>query len=265
MASDLADASLVMLQELRGGGGKTSLPSSALDAAVSRIRVSAARMSSEKPSRPDREAYDELVGPALDYPQNGASFVPLENDALSLPECGAEPKDLAVLLGPTGVGEVESFVSSAILPNEVRQKRLAAEDTPTAFLDPGLRRCRRRYVRLVQRLVQCGVLEYGRTCDCDVGLFAVSKKSGKQRLVVDARRSNLCFIDPPSVSLPTAASFTRIELAGDQQLHAAQFDLSNAFYQMPMREELLFLLSAGREVSGGGGLQCRRNSAPWRR
>ena len=43
---------------------------------------------------------------------------------------------------------------------------------------------------------------------------------------------------PPSVSLPTAASFARMEVLAGQKLHCVQFDIANAFYQMEMPLEL---------------------------
>ena len=83
------------------------------------------------------------------------------------------------------------------------------------------------------------MLCYGTKFLCDGGRFAVATKSGKQRLVVDARRANLCFDDPPGVSLPTSASFGRLEVAPGQILHCTQFELSDAFYQFQMAEPLM--------------------------
>ena len=233
----LVDDTFSLLDELRSGGKHAGSAKSWVGADA-RIRAGAACMCVEKPEKLDREVFNDLVGPALDYLENGASFVPLDDSALSLPERGAVPKDLAVLLGPTGEDEVASFVSSALLPNEVQARRLAAPDTPVAYLDPGLRKSRRRYLRLIRRLVDCSALSFGVQSFCDVGLFAVTKKSGKQRLVVDARRANLCFDEPPGVSLPTAAAFSQLELRHGDELHASQFDLSNAFYQKAMPEAL---------------------------
>ena len=89
-----------------------------------------------------------------------------------------------------------------------------------------------------KKLLACGVLSLGFERRCDVGVFAVAKKNGRQRLVVDARRSILCFGSLPSVSLPTATSFARMEVPACQNLHCVQFDLANAFYQMEMPLDL---------------------------
>ena len=227
----LVHDALDMLQELRGGGTSKDLQfdASSVDASVAIIRVSATRMCKQQPTLPDREVFVDLAGHGLEYFVAGTTYTPLDDSVLSLPKDGAEPQRLASLLGPTGEDEVASFIGKSVLPTEVREQRLSAPDVPAAFLDPGVRKSRPRYLRLIHRLVRCGVLCFGTTRLCDVGLFAVSKKGGKQRLVVDARRANLCFVDPPGVSLPTAASFARLELRDGEELHASQFDLSNAF------------------------------------
>ena len=236
----LVHDALDMLQELRGGGTSKDLQfdASSIEAAGARIRVAATRMCRQQPTLADREVFVDLAGHGLEYFEAGTTYTPLDDSVLSLPKDGAVPQRLASLLGPTGEDEVASFIEKSVLPTEVREQRLSAPDVPAAFLDPGVRKSRPRYLRLIHRLVRCGVLCFGTTRLCDVGLFAVSKKAGKQRLVVDARRANLCFVDPPGVSLPTAASFARLELRDGEELHASQFDLSNAFYQFEMPVEL---------------------------
>ena len=161
---------------------------------------------------PHKAVSGDLVGPGSEYFETTSTSTPLDVTMLSLPADGAEPRPLAELLGPAGADK-------SVLPTEVRGERLAAADALTAFMDPRMRKSHKAYTRLIQRLVRCGVLCYGTKFLCDVGLFEVAKKSGKQRLVVDARRANLCFDDPTGVSLPTSASFGRLEAAPGQILH----------------------------------------------
>ena len=66
----------------------------------------------------------------------------------------------------------------------------------------------------------------------EIGCFAVAKKDGSQRLVLDCRPSNCYFDTPPSTRLPTAASHARVQIAPGETLYSAQFDLRNAFYQI---------------------------------
>ena len=51
---------------------------------------------------------------------------------------------------------------------------------------------------------------------CEVGLFAVEKKSGKQRLVIDCRLANCWFSPPAAVKLPTASAYCRGELQPEE-------------------------------------------------
>jgi hypothetical protein len=45
-----------------------------------------------------------------------------------------------------------------------------------------------------------------------VGAFAVAKKNGKQRLVIDARIANLHFEPPEKVRLATGSTFSMVEV-----------------------------------------------------
>ena len=74
--------------------------------------------------------------------------------------------------------------------------------------------------------------------------FFVAKKSGQLRLIFDTRLLNQAFIDPPSTDLPSADSFTRLELPEDSQFFIGSGDLSNAFYtlQVPSKLGELFTL-----------------------
>ena len=236
LAGHMVHDAVSMLSELRGGGASSASQFSTPEVAVAKARIhaSAERMCKEQPILPDKSVFGDLAGLGLEYFEPGSTFTPLMDDLLSLPPAGAEPRPLAELLGPTGVDEVATFCVKSLLPTEIRLQRLSASDAPKAYLDPRLRSSRKAYIRLVQRLVSCGVLTYGTVQLCDVGVFSVAKKSGKQRLVVDARRANLCFEEPPGVSLPTSAAFARLELKEGEKLHCTQFDLSDAFYQFEM-------------------------------
>eukprot|EP00959_Pyramimonas_sp_CCMP1952_P163920 3427146-Pyramimonas_sp.AAC.1 len=56
------------------------------------------------------------------------------------------------------------------------------------------------------------MLEWRRHGSPRVGLFTVWKKNGKQRLIVDARLSNLCFAQPDPVDLATGGSSASLEV-----------------------------------------------------
>ena len=67
--------------------------------------------------------------------------------------------------------------------------------------------------------------------EAQVGLFAVAKKNGKQRLVIDCRHANCHFSDSEPVHLPTSASLSRLGMNSGDKLYVGQYDLCDAFYQ----------------------------------
>ena len=77
-------------------------------------------------------------------------------------------------------------------------------DGDKLYVDPRLVGSRRRYVGFLKDLERRGLLTYGSWVHETVGTFFVKKKSGRQRLIVDARRTNARFGQPPHVDLLTA-------------------------------------------------------------
>lgn len=56
----------------------------------------------------------------------------------------------------------------------------------------------------------------------------------RQRLIVDARRSNACFSVPPPPDLPTGASYSRVFLRPGEKLSVTSSDLKDAFYTIEL-------------------------------
>jgi hypothetical protein len=82
-----------------------------------------------------------------------------------------------------------------------------------------------------KRLADCGILGFSRTSKAAVSPFFVSKKNGKQRLVLDCRRVNQLFRKPHRPDLGPAEALQRIEQPGDEPIFEAEADLKNCFYQ----------------------------------
>jgi hypothetical protein len=64
------------------------------------------------------------------------------------------------------------------------------------------------------------------------GLFAVWRRNGRQRLIVDARRSNQWFTASPHTALATRDSFSRLVAAFAMAVELGQTDIQDAFYQL---------------------------------
>ena len=263
----LTDDAIVALNEMNFGGprGESSLGASVPlhDSAHKILRQHAAALCQSCPTTSPKEAFEQVMH-GTDYKQASCACVPLDVSLLSIREEGAEPKALQRLLGPTGFEEVERFLSDCVLPTDVGRRRVEASAVEQVYMDTGLQRSGRRMRDLVRRMARAGMLRFTLQAECEVGLFAVAKKNGRQRLVVDCRHSNLYFEEPEHTSLPTAASFSPLELGPADQLHVVQFDLKDAFYQMELPEELahFFCLPAVRAGNVGAtsvdGSRCVR-------
>ena len=106
-------------------------------------------------------------------------------------------------------------------------------------MDTSLRSDPAKYGRLLERLRSAGMIEYRRNGKPRCGLFAVHKKAGKQRLIVDARLANCCFTESSPVSLCSGATLGAICMEEGEQLFVGQVDIENAFYGMLLPEELV--------------------------
>ena len=97
--------------------------------------------------------------------------------------------------------------------------------------DP-LARDGKRYAEFLDDLHTRGLVEFGAHKAPTIGFFAVSKKDGRQRLIMDTRLANAAFKDPPHTELPTTASFSRIEVEPGTALFIAEADVDNAFHRV---------------------------------
>ena len=241
-AESLCDDASRALNELFSGSVSSSVSTSVASPCQLSSRElllsQATRMADSFDVSLDPKSSFESLGLGVDYRGNSQSFVALDENLLSLPASDVEPQPVSRLLGPRGDVEIEDFKSSSCLPIAAGREASEASGLVRPFMDPGIRRCSRRYHNLLRKLEKHGILCYGLEAISFVGMFAVNKKSGKQRLVIDCRLANLYFRAAKHVNLPTASSFARIEVEVDETLFISQFDLSCAFYQMLLPEFL---------------------------
>ena len=84
----------------------------------------------------DRAVLVDLVG-GLDYKEQSAKFIGLEENLLSLPPEGAEPKPLPGPLWLTREDDVRHFINTAVLPARKQASHLSAASAPPVFIDQG--------------------------------------------------------------------------------------------------------------------------------
>ena len=104
------------------------------------------------------------------------------------------------------------------------------------YFDPVLVHRQRTYLELVRLLARRGMVRFTLEPKEKVGLFAVRQDDGlKQRLIVDARRSNLRFRPCPNVNLFSGGGFSKLEIDPDV-MPAAWFGITECFRNMLIPE-----------------------------
>ena len=170
------------------------------------------------------------------------------------------PKILSV---PTSLGGAPPVLSVApeaecdLLRNfETRMLRDRQEVTlinqqlgePKYYVDPALA-SKRRYSMFIHKLRKVGLVSFSRSCRCRIGVFAVAKKNGTQRLILDCRPANRLFVAPPGVDLLTGEGLARLEIDLDCDFSIAEAleylrlalgvaDVSDCFHRLRFGDEL---------------------------
>ena len=87
------------------------------------------------------------------------------------------------------------------------------------YWDPALKHSPRKYRSFIKKLDSIDYLKYTLHPVEMAGIFFVKKSDGRRiRMIVDGRGANLRLRDPPSVSLSTAETFSRIEMSVPEEL-----------------------------------------------
>ena len=144
-----------------------------------------------------------------------AGMVKLNTGLLSVPDSTAGSPSILEVSAP---GE-----SSILLGFEQRMLRTPEEfreingqiGEPKYYVDPSLRSAR-RYSVFIRRLHRAGLVSFSLKASAHIGFFAVLKKDGRHRLILDCRPVNRLFRAPPGVDLLTGEGFARVEVAADE-------------------------------------------------
>ncbi|CAK0883482.1 unnamed protein product, partial [Prorocentrum cordatum] len=170
----------------------------------------------------------------------GGGPVGYEASRVSLPAAGSAPTPLARLWGSGGESTVARFAESQVLPTDVARTKLKDSGPLRPYGDPRLH-SPSLHGEFIQRLVEAGVVELTleratEVVDC----FFVKKGGGKQRLVVDCRRSNQHFEPPAPVSLVSGDTLAQVhdDESFGQPVFIGQVDIKDAFYHMELPEGL---------------------------
>ncbi len=159
-------------------------------------------------------------------------------DRVSIPDPGWNPIPLDQLWGPGGRDFVDDFVNNQLLPPTEVGRRLKASGVSKPYSDP-LLNVRAIYGSFLQRLHSASLVEYSlQKSDETIAIFFVTKKAGRQRMILDCRRANCHFKDPAYVSLCTGDTLARLQFGRGEVVHVGMADLKDAFYHLELPQEL---------------------------
>ena len=121
---------------------------------------------------------------------------------------------------------------------EIVKQNLLKLKLPT----PRIHGTKKQYVSLIHRLLNNQMITLSLPSDVKVvnGLFTVTKDATTTRMIVDARYANSYFIDPPSVHLPTPASFISLSLPHGSTLYKCKTDLENFYHHIKLLQQILY-------------------------
>ncbi|CAK0821614.1 unnamed protein product [Prorocentrum cordatum] len=200
---ELVDALNDIYRAPRGGSPRrASRPTLAQRLALDHLRQRVVDLGPPPEDLDGPGAFDELRS-KLAYDGSSSRLGPLRVDLLDLPPPGFHPVTHSEAAGPAG---------------ELIEKRL---------LD-----------KLLKRLRAANLLVFRFSVRRRVGCFSVWKKSGAQRLVIDARIPNCFFEEPDPVQLASGACFANLQLDAGPPLVLGGADIKVAFYAIAMPEEL---------------------------
>ena len=108
---------------------------------------------------------------------------------------------------------LEGYQERMLLDAEDVYQNDCLKPPPVAYTDPRLKYNQEEYRKFVKKLQDAGMLDFTTRPVEFAGVFFVWKSDGWFiRLILDARRANRLFQDPPGVDMCTAESFSRIEV-----------------------------------------------------
>ena len=159
-------------------------------------------------------ALKSLLQGRSDYhePACPIALAPFDLDLISLP---------ATLKGALRAEDLLSEDDCQFLKEQERMFRPDHESLEffNPYWDPALKFCSHKYRSFITKLDSIDYLRYNLHPVEMAGVFFVKKSDGRRiRMIIDGRGANRRLRDPPSVSLSTAETFSRIEVSIPEEL-----------------------------------------------
>lgn len=193
----------------------------------------------ESPQAALRQLLSKKVGSEYGLAGTGpGQLASYQRGKVSLPADQQDPVQISSLLPPLEKAQVEDFERQLLLSEEERAAVLEKGLKNDLYMDPILANSKKEYHAFIADLCRSQLLNFTITPRVQVGAFFVSKKSGKLRLIIDARRANKLFRTPPSTLLGSVDCWTRMESEEGSQVFLAQEDVRDFFYRLAIPKEL---------------------------
>ena len=233
------------LNHLAGFDDESLWPSTPMNRAQATVLGRVKRAHLQRPPPPEktspqaalRQLLQRKAGSAYSegLPGQLASYV---RERLSLPRGQGKPVLLEELLPEAEREMMANFQERMMLSDEeiagVLEKGLGND----MYTDPLLEGGGKTYHGFVADLVKSQLVGFTAKPRAQVGVFVVTKKAQKQRLILDARRTNKLFRSPPTTRLGSMDSWTRLGISEGEQMFVAQEDVKDFFYRLGIKKDL---------------------------
>ena len=167
-------------------------------------------------------------------PATPASLAPFNLELVSLPD------DLACAPRAEDLLHEDDRRYLEVQERMVRDSPKEDVIVSSPYWDPALKNNPKNYRRFIQKLNSIQYLDFTLSPCQHAGVFFVWKSDRKRiRMIIDARPANAVFYDPPGISLPTAETFSRLEVVhgGDRSdldfgIYAGLSDVRDCFHRI---------------------------------
>ena len=152
----------------------------------------------------------------------------------SFPKGQREPVDICLVLDGVPGDQVERYEDEMLYSPEELAGILEDTSDAGAYMDPTLAADPEKYAKLIAELYHAKMLDLEDTCRVQIAVFFVTKKDGRLRIIIDARRAKRVFRPPPACEMGSAECWTRVEAPGVDPLYIALEDVKDFFYRLLM-------------------------------
>eukprot|EP00971_Amphidinium_carterae_P313473 6229608-Amphidinium_carterae.1 len=230
-----ANAIVVCLNEMAGFGPAMAVPfTEARKVGIQKIFEAVARL--HRLPEPTEVSVNEILSCEAGYGHEGGetcAVAPYESGKVSLPDSTTGSPLTKDVIDPKGRCYLEGYEEFMLRGDaEVGWAREKMMQTKL-YMDVILKRSTSKYAEFAIDLEKRGVVTWEVSASSICTPFFVWKKDKvKRRLILDCRRTNFLFRDPPKMRIASGAKMAEIVLGHHQELWVAKSDIRDFFYNL---------------------------------